>query len=97
MNLHRFLTKNGKIKSKFRRSNSAAILAARPNLINGGIQFFNLDKNKEALDFFATYVDIAINPMFENGESASNRYCIAPNCLLCKLSCSQKWKIIQAC
>ena len=55
----------GKIKNKFRRSNSAAILAARPNLINGGIQFFNLDKNKEALDFFATYVDIAINPMFE--------------------------------
>ena len=55
----------GKIKNKFRRSNSAAILAARPNLINSGIQFFNLDKNKEALDFFATYVDIAINPMFE--------------------------------
>lgn len=34
-------------------------------MINGGIQYFNLDKNKEALDFFATYVDIAINPMFE--------------------------------
>ena len=31
----------GKIKNKFRRSNSTAILAARPNLINGGIQFFN--------------------------------------------------------
>ena len=40
-------------------------MAARPNLINGGIQFFNLDKNKEALDFFATYVDIATHPMFE--------------------------------
>lgn len=55
----------GKIKNKYRKSNSAAILSARPNLINGGIQYFNLDKNKEALDFFATYVDIAINPMFE--------------------------------
>ena len=55
----------GKIKNKYRKSNSAAILAARPNLINGGIQYFNLDKNKEALDFFATYVDIAANPMFE--------------------------------
>lgn len=55
----------GKIKNKYRKSNSAAILAARPNLINGGIQFFNLNKNKEALDFFATYVDIAANPMFE--------------------------------
>ena len=41
----------GKIKNKFRRSNSVAILAARPNLINGGIQFFNLDKNKEVFGF----------------------------------------------
>ena len=28
------------------------MLAERPNLINGGIQYFNLDKNKEALKFF---------------------------------------------
>lgn len=55
----------GKIKNKYRKSNSAAILAERGNLINGGIQFFNQDKNKEALEFFATYVDIAVNPMFE--------------------------------
>ena len=55
----------GKIKNKYRKPNSAAILAARPNLINGGIQYFNQDKNKEAFDFFATYVDIAANPMFE--------------------------------
>lgn len=55
----------GKIKNKFRKANSAAILAERGNLINGGIQFFNQDKNKEALQFFATYVDIATNPMFE--------------------------------
>ncbi|MCD8183744.1 MAG: tetratricopeptide repeat protein [Bacteroides sp.] len=55
----------GKIKNKYRKPNSAAILAVRPNLINGGIQFFNLDNNKEAFDFFATYVDIAANPMFE--------------------------------
>ena len=55
----------GKIKNKYRKPNSAAILAARPNLINGGIQFFNLDKNKEALEYFSAYVDIAANPMFE--------------------------------
>lgn len=55
----------GKIKNKYRKPNSAAILAARPNLINGGIQNFNLDKNKEAFEFFAAYVDIAANPMFE--------------------------------
>lgn len=57
--------KKGKIKNKYRKSNSAAILAERGNLINGGIQFYNQDKNKEALAFFATYVDIAVHPMFE--------------------------------
>ena len=55
----------GKIKNKFRKSNAASILAERGNLINGGIQFFNQDKNKEAFEFFATYVDVASNPMFE--------------------------------
>lgn len=55
----------GKIKNKFRKPNSASIIAERGNLINGGILFFNQEKNKEALAFFATYVDIAINPMFE--------------------------------
>ena len=55
----------GKVKNKYRKANASSMLAERPNLINGGIQYFNLDKNKEALDFFATYVDIAANPMFE--------------------------------
>lgn len=55
----------GKIKNKFRKSNAASILAERGNLINGGIQFFNQDKNKEAFEFFATYIDVAANPMFE--------------------------------
>lgn len=55
----------GKVKNKFRKANSAVMLTERPNLINGGIQYFNLDKNKEALAFFSTYVDIAVHPMFE--------------------------------
>lgn len=37
----------GKIKNKYRKSNSATILAERGNLINGGIQFFNLASQKE--------------------------------------------------
>ena len=53
----------GKIKNKYRSANSKTILAERPNLINGGIQYFNLDKNKEALQFFATYVESASYPM----------------------------------
>ena len=55
----------GKIKNKYRKANAAAIIAERPNLINGGIQYYNLEKNKEALDFFGTYIEIAQNPMFE--------------------------------
>lgn len=65
----------GKIKNKYRKSNSAAILAERGNLINGGIQFFNnaMSKdeenakidNRKALEFFGTYIEVAQNPMFE--------------------------------
>lgn len=55
----------GKIKNKFRKPNGAAILAERGNLINGGIQFFNQEKNKEALEFFAAYIDAAASPMLE--------------------------------
>ena len=55
----------GKIKNKYRKSNAATILGERGNIINGGIQNFNEDKNKEALDFFGMYVDIAKHPMFE--------------------------------
>ena len=53
----------GKIKNKYRKANASTILVERPNLINGGIQYFNLDKNKEALQFFATYVESASYPM----------------------------------
>lgn len=55
----------GKVKNKYRKANAAAIMAERGNLINGGIQFFNENNNEKALEFFATYVDIAKSPMFE--------------------------------
>ena len=65
----------GKIKNKYRKANAAAILAERGNLINGGIQFYNVasqkegdaakEDNKKALEFFGAYIDIASNPMFE--------------------------------
>ena len=55
----------GKIKNKYRSANSKTILAERPNLITGGIQYFNLNQNEEALKFFAAYVDAATLPMLE--------------------------------
>ena len=62
----------GKIKNKYRKANASSMLAERPNLINGGIQYFNLDKNKEALKFFATYVESASYPMLADKEIAKN-------------------------
>lgn len=53
----------GKVKNKFRKANSAIMMTERPNLINGGIQYFNLEKNAEALKFFATYVESVSYPM----------------------------------
>lgn len=64
----------GKIKNKYRKANAVSILAERGNLINGGIQFFNMamtdeakaqEYNEKALDFFGTYVTIPSHPMFE--------------------------------
>ncbi|MGP1624375.1 tetratricopeptide repeat protein [Bacteroides heparinolyticus] len=65
----------GKLKNKYRKANAASILAERGNLINGGIQYFNsasqkegaaaTEDNKKALEFFATYINIATNQMFE--------------------------------
>lgn len=55
----------GKVKNKYRKPNSATLLIERPNLINGGITYFNQDENKKALDFFAMYLEGASNPIFE--------------------------------
>ncbi|MCD8030208.1 MAG: tetratricopeptide repeat protein [Bacteroides sp.] len=54
----------GKIRNKYRKPNSALLLAERANLINGGIQYFNEDNSQKALDFFAAYIDAAAHPMF---------------------------------
>lgn len=62
----------GKIKNKFRKSNAASMLVERPNLINGGIQYFNMNKNSEALKFFGIYVESADYPMLADKELAKN-------------------------
>lgn len=58
----------GKIKNKYRKANAAAIKGERGNLINGGIQFFNEEKNKEALEYFGMYVSLPSQPMFAEDE-----------------------------
>ena len=67
----------GKVKNKFRKANSATMLTERPNLINGGIQYFNLDKNAEALIFFATKVESATYPVL-SGQNLLEKDTILP-------------------
>lgn len=62
----------GKIKNKFRKANAESMMSERMNLINGGIQFFNTNKNAEALKFFGTYVESASYPMLADKELAKN-------------------------
>lgn len=58
----------GKVKFKFRNANADVMSAERPNLINGGIYFFNLDDNKNAYKFFSMYVDAAKSQMLEKED-----------------------------
>lgn len=63
----------GKIKNKYRKPNSVAVMAERGNLINGGIQYFNMamiddevkakELNSKALEFFSTYIESALHPL----------------------------------
>ena len=54
----------GKIKNKYRKPNLATLLIERPNLLNGGVNFFNADNNEKAYNFFAMYIDTSKHPMF---------------------------------
>ena len=60
----------GKIKNKYRKANAASLINERSNLINGGVFVFNKEQNKEALKFFATYVESASYPMLADQEIA---------------------------
>lgn len=60
----------GKVKNKFRKTNAGTLKTERSNLINGGIQFFNANNDKKALEFFAMYIDASGHPIFD-GEKES--------------------------
>lgn len=80
LNLYQYFTKcdeyaqipneKGKIKNKYRKDNAGILKMERPNLINGGIQFFNTGKNEDALKFFGTYLESASYPMLAEEELA---------------------------
>lgn len=61
----------GKIKNKFRKDNGKTLLAYRPELINGGVYYFNENKDQEALDFFTKYIQSPQLPIFEGADLIS--------------------------
>lgn len=61
----------GKVKNKFRKANAAAIEQFRPELINGGVYYFNNGKDKEALNFFSKYLASSKMPIFEGKDLVS--------------------------
>lgn len=66
--LEQIPNEKGKVKLKFRKNNSATMLIERPNLINGGVNSFNLNNDKDAFKFFSMYVDLAKSPMLEKED-----------------------------
>ncbi len=61
----------GKIKNKFRKSNSKTLLSFRPELINGGVYYFNTNHDQEALNFFTKYLRTPKLEMFEGEDLVS--------------------------
>ncbi|HXK74961.1 MAG TPA: hypothetical protein PLK40_00600 [Bacteroidaceae bacterium] len=62
----------GKIKNKFRKENAKELLQERPQLINGGLHFYNQEKDNDALTFFSQYVLSAQLPMLKDQDAIKN-------------------------
>ena len=62
---------NGTIKkAQLRKKNAEALLKVRPNLANGGVEAFNVNKYEEAQKYFGLFVDVVDNPMFADQAAA---------------------------
>ncbi|MGL4851037.1 MAG: tetratricopeptide repeat protein [Phocaeicola sp.] len=59
-------------KAKFRKKNAELLKTLRPNLTNGGSDFYNEGKYEDALRFFGLYVDVANAPLFADDATVKN-------------------------
>ena len=59
-------------KAKFRKKNADVLKTLRPNLTNGGSDFYNEGKYEDALKFFGLYVDLADAPLFADDMTIKN-------------------------
>ncbi len=65
----------GKVKPKFRSSNQTRLFPIRVNLINGGQVYAQKNKNKDAGQQYAMYVDSYTLPLFEGiDKSKGDQY-----------------------
>lgn len=58
--------KSGEMKKpKFRKKNAEILVKLRPNLTNGGSDYYNSGDYAKALKFFGMFVDVVNEPIFE--------------------------------
>lgn len=87
--LEQIPNEKGKVKFKFRSKNASTLLTERVNLINGGSQYYNLGKNKEALNFFGMYVDLANAPILAKEQLAAKDTLLTTIAFYASLSASR--------
>jgi tetratricopeptide (TPR) repeat protein len=62
---------NGTVKkAKLRKKNAEALLKVRLNLVNGGVEAFNVNNYEEAQKYFGLFVDVVDAPMFAEQAAA---------------------------
>ena len=68
--LDRLPDARGKVKLKYRDRSAELLNIYRPNLFNGGVSFMKKDGFSRAYDFFDTYINSAVKPMFARYQYA---------------------------
>lgn len=61
----------GRVKLEYRKEHAALLHQLRPNLYSGGIYFLRKDDNQTAYDFFKTYLDADVQPLFTGYDYAA--------------------------
>ena len=68
--LDRLPDARGKVKLKYRDRSAELLNIYRPNLFNGGVFFMKKHNFSRAYDFFDTYINSAVKPMFARYQYA---------------------------
>ena len=61
----------GKVIHKYRDTNAERLYGIRPNLVSGGVTYFNKDNNEKAYNLFSQYIESANYPMLQKYNIAA--------------------------